>query len=329
MYISRDGYGQHNGRVAKTDWQNSGFHWVKGRPESMSGSEPRSVKSAERVLDLLEFIGAGEDGVTFVQIGKELGIPKSSLHALLDVLHGREYVQLDEDTRKYSLGVKVWEAGRAYQRRHGMIELARPVLRAIVARVNETVQLAELAGRDNVYLDKADSTHPLRLQSQVGTRLPAYATGVGKALLAQLSNEEVRTRFGTGGLPVHSPTTLPTVDALIEELEITRERGFAIDNEEYSAGVFCVAVPVHEAAGPAGTAISVSVPVTRATEAGLSEMLAELARGSLEISATAGRRRADPNLEALTEVDFAARAIAGLVASGRYDLRFLKPPEAG
>lgn len=282
----------------------------------------RSVKSAERVLDLLETIGTLPQGGTFSGLSTTLNIPKSSLHALLDVLTTRGYVALDATTRRYSLGVRAWETGQAYQRHHSVIGVAEPVLAGIVARINETAQLARLVGSENVYLAKVDSSHALRLQSEVGTRLSAHATGVGKALLAQLGDDEVKARFPGPDLPVHTVNTLATTKTLLAELAATRARGFAIDNEEYTPGVFCIAVPVHAGEDRASTAISVTVPVSRATIDGLATALVLLAEGSLAISERCGSRRPDPQLHELCKPKAAAAALADMAGSGQYRLGF-------
>lgn len=290
--------------------------------KSLGVNAVRSVKSAERVFDLLEMIGTKREGTSFGQLNKELGIPKSSLHSLLDVLVARGYIELDPIRRRYVLGIRVWEAGQAYQRNHNVIDTARSVLEAIVGRVNETAQLARLAGRENVYLSKVDSTHVLRLQSDVGARLPAHATGIGKALLAELGDEEIRSLYGTGTLPTFTPSTIATVPALLEELAVIRRRGFAIDNEEYTPGVFCLAVVVYDTPDRATTALSVSVPVTRLVASDLPRILAAIAKGSLQISARTGGWSADQGLTALSDPAWAARAITEMLDSGRYHFDF-------
>jgi len=282
----------------------------------------RSVKSAERVLDLLEHIGTRSQGVTFGAIARELSIPKSSLHALLEVLTNRGYVELAPETRHYSLGTRVWETGQAYLLHHNVVREARAVLESIVARVNETAQLAKLAGTENVYLAKVDSSHALRLQSEVGARLSAHATGVGKALLAQLDDAEIYARFGRGNLPAYTRNTFSTTQALVEELAEIRRRGFAIDNEEYTPGVFCIAVPVYDASERATTAVSVSVPTMRAESEGLALILHVVAEGSLQLSARCGARRVDPVLNRLADPAHARAAIEALVNSSRYNLPF-------
>jgi DNA-binding IclR family transcriptional regulator len=227
-------------------------------------------------------------------------------------------LQFQPESRTYSLGIGLWEAGQAYHRSHNVLREAQAVLESVVARVNETAQLAKLVGSENVYLSKVDSPHPLRLQSEVGGRLSAHATGVGKALLSQLDTGDVQRRFGTGGLKTFTERTIPTVDALIEELALTRARGFAIDNEEYTPGVFCIAVPVFEAGGGASTALSVTVPVLRAERQGLARILAVVADASLQLSRRCGALKPHQLLVELTQTDAASRALDALVASGRY-----------
>ena len=282
-----------------------------------SDSEKRSVKSAERVFDLLEQIAGDRNGATFPELAKALGIPKSSLHALLEVLLARGYVDLDQHSRRYFLGLRAWETGQAYQRHSGMIGLATPVLQAIVARVNETAHLSRLAGTENVYLAKVDSSHALRLQSEVGARKPAHATGLGKALLAQLDDAEIDARFDSVQLTRLTGRTIVTLDALKVELHNSRTRGFAIDNEENDPGVFCLAVAVPGT----GAALSVAVPVTRASRETLTTVLQALADGACQIAVRSGGQP-DATLQRLANQAGAAAALETLVAGGLYPLPF-------
>ena len=282
-------------------------------PNETKSAAVRTVKSAERVLDLLEAVGASADGATFVRLSSELGIPKSSLHGLLEVLRNREYLELDIKSRTYKLGVRIWETGFAFQSQHDALKVAQQVLQFIAAEVNETAQYAKLVGSENVYLAKVDSTHALRLQSDVGTRLSAHATGIGKAILSRLSDDDVRSRFQSEKLEIFTPNTLPTISALLRDLEITRQRGFSIDNEEYTAGVFCIAVPVFDRTGSASTAISVSVPITRATPSGLARILATLAEASVKLSMSTGCNEPQHQLKLLSDPVNAALKISEYV----------------
>lgn len=117
--------------------------------ETAGQSAARSVKSAARVFDGLEYLAPLPQGAGFMQIGAALGIPKSSLHALLDAMPHRGYLVRDPERRRYRLGLRVWEAGQACPRHHDLLDVAREVLRATVAVVNETAQLAQLSGAEN------------------------------------------------------------------------------------------------------------------------------------------------------------------------------------
>jgi DNA-binding IclR family transcriptional regulator len=296
------------------------------QPKTAKKTETRSVKSAERVLDLFEAIGASDDGVSFTQLGQQLGIPKSSLFALLEIIEARGYILLNPVSRKYALGIRTWETGQAFQRNHSVLEYAAVVLEEIVQAVNETAQLARLVGHECVYLAKNESSHPLRLQSEIGMRLQAHATGVGKAIMAVLDDAEINRLYKTDNLPVYTPQTLIDVPALLTDLAETRARGFAVDNAEYTPGVFCLAVPVYKASGTVTTALSVSVPTMRATPKGLARVLEVISRGSCDLSKRLGRIRPDPTLMKLCDPAEAAAAISALTASNRYNMDFVQVP---
>lgn len=258
------------------------------------------VKSAERVLDLIETLAANERGLTFPALSQVTGFPKSSLHALLGVLTSRQYLAFDERTRLYSLGLRIWENGQAYLKSRDIVRDSLDAMNAVVAILNETAQLASLDGTENVYLAKVDSTHPLRLQSEVGGRLSAHATGLGKALLASLPDDEVRNRFSKKQLARMTPNTITTLPGLLQELAIVRATGFSVDNEEYTPGLFCLAVPIRDHLGQTAAAISVSFPLLRLNIDVATRGLTHLARASLDISARMGARTEDPTLSRLT-----------------------------
>lgn len=229
----------------------------------MTTPESTGVKSAARVLDVLEHLAATPDGVSFPTLCTELGLPKSSLHALLATLVDRGWVYLHESTRQYRIGVRAWQAGRSFAGLDALAQLAQPHLEAASAELNETVQLAVLDGTDNVYVAKVDSDHPLQLVSRVGARLPAYATGLGKVLLADLDPDELRRRMSGVEFQRFTDQTITDLGALENALDEARTSGFAQDEGEYTNGVFCVAVPVVDAIGTVVAAMSCSVPSPR------------------------------------------------------------------
>ena len=275
------------------------------------------VKSAGRALDLIEILAERSEGLSFTALLQTTGFPKSSLHALLAVLSARRYVQFDEATRLYTLGIQVWQNGQSFLGARDIVREVRPVMNEIAAALNETVQLARLDGTENVYLAKVDSTHPLRLQSEVGVRLSAHATGIGKALLANLSDDEVRHRFGEKPLRRMTQNTITNVAALLKELARIRAFGFAIDNEEYTPGLFCLAVPIYDHAGHALVAISTSVPIMRLSPEILTSGLSLLCKASIETTKRLGGQHCDARLQALQEMSAARQALVdrGLIGS--------------
>lgn len=221
------------------------------------------VKSAQRVATALQFLANNPSGSSYSDLQRSLDLPKSSLHALLDTLVQTKLASFDKAAKRYALGPLVWELAVAFSNQLQIVPLALPHLERLGATFGETVQLAILDHTEVVYVAKTASRHPIQLVSNVGTRLPAYATGLGKALLACLSEEQIERLYPNPVLERFTPDTLTTISQLSEELETTRLRGYATDRGEYSSGINCIAVPIVTAANVPKAAISISIPVQR------------------------------------------------------------------
>jgi len=241
---------------------------AKPRREAEAGTSFQPVKSADRTLDVLEALAASGQRPTLGELARRLNIPKSSLHGVLRTLQARGWVQVDETGTRYSLGLRALRVGAAFVETDDAVALLAPVLDELAARFGETVHLGRLDGADVVYLAKRESVHPLRLFSAIGRRLPAHATALGKALLAQLDEDRLAALLPTP-LPRLTPHTLTDPDALRADLAAVRAAGYAVDREENSEGIICiaVAVPPHRVGHPgqpeATDAISISLPVSR------------------------------------------------------------------
>lgn len=225
-----------------------------------------SIKSADRALDLLEAVAAHPGGLTFTEVVDTLGWPRSSTHGLLATLTRRGFLVLDEPSRRYAVGVRAWEVGRSFLGGEDLATLARPAMQALRDDLNETVQLAVLDGRENVYVAKVDSSHPLALVSRVGARLPAHVTGVGKMMLSALPDDAVEALFEEVELRAYTPQSITDVRSLVAELRAIRDRGYSMDRGEFTRGVFCVAFPVRDSGGTTVAAVSVTVPDARVTD---------------------------------------------------------------
>jgi IclR family KDG regulon transcriptional repressor len=270
--------------------------------------ESGTVKSALRVLQIVELLTQHDSGLTFIELRARMGLPKSSLHGLLRTMRERGHLAFDEAERRYRLGVRYWEAGQAFMRGTDLTRLSKPYLEAASQRLNETVQLAILEGLDNVYIAKVESDQPLRLVSHVGSRLPAHATGLGKVLLAYLDEDELQRRLKGAKLARFTDRTISGKQELIAELAEIRARGSAFDHGEYTPGVFCAAVPVRDHRDAVVAAMSCSVPEVRVSEAVVEQVLSVLTTQAAALSAALGA--SEPRAEAIS-LDEARRRTGG------------------
>lgn len=245
-------------------------------------------RAVDRVLDIFEVLSEEPQGLSLSELARRLKAPKGSLHPIVRRLLARGYLRRQPTSGENGraeggalrLGMRLWNAGAAYIEHLDLVSVAQPIMRRLADQLDESIQLAVLDGVHNVYLAREDSNQPVRLVSRVGSRLYAHATGLGKVLLAALPDDEVRRRFSDRHLPRFTPNTLPTVDALCVELARIRERGYATDDEEYTPGIRCVAVPIRDRTGGIVAAMSISVPTFR-----FSERLRERAVSLLPITA--------------------------------------------
>ena len=224
------------------------------------GSATSQVKSAARVLDLLDDIAANGPG-TQLQLATRLGIPKSSLHALLRTMCARGWLDTDQTGSVYRLGVHTLTVSSAYLDGDPVLSRARSVMDEIAAATEETVHLGRLEGAEIIYTAKRESKHPLRMYSAVGRRLPAYMTALGRAMLAELP-EDVRDPLIPHQIKPVTTQTITDRNALLAIIDKAGQLGYAEESEESCLGVRCfgVALPFsHRSAD----AVSVAVPISR------------------------------------------------------------------
>jgi DNA-binding IclR family transcriptional regulator len=240
------------------------------------------VKSADRTLEILEAL-AGSGRRTLGELSRTLNIPKSSLHGILRTMAQRGWVETDPTGTRFGLGLKALQVGSAYLDTDDVVGLLGGILDDLAAAFGETVHLGRLDGPHVVYVAKRESIHPLRLFSAIGRHLPAHATALGKVLLAERSPDELDARL-PAPLPRLTRHTIVDRARLEDELAEVRARGYAVDHEENTDGIVCVAraVPVRR---PATDAISLSVPAARMDDERIALMAAALARAVDQVRA--------------------------------------------
>jgi IclR family KDG regulon transcriptional repressor len=262
-------------------------------PTTANRVEPRAkAKSADRALQVLEYLAKVPEGATFSDIARALDLPKSSTHELLAVMTDRSFLEYRPETKSYRIGIRTWELGQAFVSHRDVLTEARPVIASVAARLDETVQISVLDGLEEVYLDRVDSSQPLRVQAIVGSRAPAHTTALGKILLSDQREADVFNELRGRELTSLTPNTITAPEALIDELRWVRLMGFALDDEEHAVGLRCVAVPLRDHLGSTVAAISVAVPITRGSADELTDALLTLEHGAREISRKLGCDRA-------------------------------------
>ena len=223
-------------------------------------------KAVLRSIDILDYLSHSKKPVTLSAISKDLGIPKSSVFDIIHTLVHKEMVQMDEDTKCFSLDVHCFEIGSTYLSRTDIHTQARPVLKQLSLQTGETTFLAVENNGMIVYLDKEEGSSPTRTTCVIGDRNDMYSTGLGKAILATLPIEKIRQITGGGRLTAKTSNTKTTFDELMKDLEQIRQRGYSIDNREDNEAVFCVGAPILNQSGDCMGAISISAIYTSITD---------------------------------------------------------------
>ena len=204
---------------------------------------------------------AGGD-VTLSELSSSTELPLPTIHRLLRTLVALGYVR-QLPNRRYALGPRLIRLGEGANKQLGA--LAQPQLKMLVDKLGETANMAVLDSDMVIYVAQVPSPHAMRMFTEVGRRAHTHDTGVGKAILGELGDEQVRSIVSRQGMPTPTPYSIGDVDSLLSDLDKIRARGYAIDEQEQEIGVRCFSMAVPHA--PTPTAISVSGPISRVDEA--------------------------------------------------------------
>lgn len=226
--------------------------------------ESYEVNSISRTLKLLELLSQNPDGMTLTAISAETELNKSTVFRLLAALINHGYVVKEKSSSIYYLSLKMFELGSRAINSYGCLATIRPLLRALAEQTRESVHFVLREMDSVVYLCKEETTQSaIHMASRIGLRNPMYCTGVGKAILANLPEGERKAILENTFYERFTSHTILTAEELQRELALTRQRGYAVDQEEHEIGVCCVAAPILNGDGAAYAAISVSAPAFR------------------------------------------------------------------
>ena len=216
------------------------------------------IQSVARALDILHcFELESELGIS--EISRAMGLSKSTIYGLVNTLTTYGYLEQTSKTSKYKLGLKLFELGNVVQQRMDIRQEARPCCQLLSDKYRTTVHLATHSEGDLIYVDKVTaSSGSFVLYSQVGKRAPMYCTGVGKALLAHVSDSYLEEYIFSRPMVKITENTIDTREKLLKELAEVRELGYAKDNEEIELGLRCIAAPIFDSHHQPTFALSMS-----------------------------------------------------------------------
>jgi DNA-binding IclR family transcriptional regulator len=249
------------GRETKNG-SHSAIQRVKMRDGAPQGTY--KVQALDRAFAVLDLLGESESPLGLAQVATSLQLHKSTAHRFLMVLERHHMVERTSGG-KFRLGLRLFDFGNRAIEQYDLRDRAQPHLRRLVAETEETAHLSVLEQAHVIYIDKIEPARSVRMITRIGQSNPVHCTSVGKAILAFLPEERMadvirRTRFER-----FTSRTISNADALRTEIEKTRRRGYAVDDEELEEGLRCIAVPVLDAQRFPVAAVSVSGPSFRVT----------------------------------------------------------------
>ena len=264
----------------------------RGRPKAFNDkTDQNTVQALDRGLDILTHV-ALNPGRTLSEIAEDTGEAIATVFRALVTLQGHGMVEVDEPGQFWHIGPGAFLIGSTFLRRTSLIERARPILRGLMEQTGETANLGIESEGSVLFVSQVETHAALRAFFPPGTRSPLHASGIGKTLLAW--DPARLERLLAAGLAGFTPQTLTDPAALQAELATIRARGHAVDHEERTEGMRCVAAPIRNTFGEIIAGISVSGPVSRVTPERVPAIAAAVVEAAAAVSAALGARPIRP-----------------------------------
>jgi IclR family transcriptional regulator, KDG regulon repressor len=227
--------------------------------------DKKTIESVNRALNILELFDEHNAELGITEMAKLTGLHKSTLAGLVYTLESSGWLAQNQDTRKYRLGSRLIERAGVALRQLEAPRIARPYLAKLVETHNESVNLGILEGTTVLYVEHISSPQPLSIRVEIGKRGYIHSTALGKAILSAISPLEARELMQRIQYVTMTPHTIATADQLSAEIDLTRQRGFSVDDQENELGGRCVGAPIFSWAAKCVGAVSISAPVQRFT----------------------------------------------------------------
>ena len=233
---------------------------LRSEPAKIDGDTPTM-----RLFSLLEVIAEKDQFFSLQGLVEETGLPKPTLHRMLQQLESAGMLQRDGDGRQYSTGVRLRRLAENLLLNNTMHGARHVVLRQLVEEAGESGNITAFSGSEVVYLDRVETAAPLRFYLHPGSRAPVHASATGKLFLAQMTPLQRRRLLAHVPLERFTSNTITDFDALEREIETVKRNGYALDNEEFLPGLLCVAVLVPVKDGHSNMGVAIQAPIMRLT----------------------------------------------------------------
>lgn len=250
-------------------------------------AESKGSGTVGKALGVLDQVAAYGRPVRFSDLLAESEFPKATLYRFLQTLTTEGLLAYDPDRQTYSLGVRLVRLAHAAWAQSSLAPVARPYLDALSHRIGETIHLAQLDNAHVLYVDKRNAKRPIEMFSQAGKVGPAYCTGVGKAMLAFLTDADLARILPQQSYHRFTASTCGSQAELVADLEAIRSRGYAFDREEHEPGIICVAVPILTGKNRMLGAISVTSSTERTSLKQLESLVPDMSDATRKIAAEA------------------------------------------
>lgn len=262
---------------------------TKAVAKTAKSAGPYKLQAIDRAFSVLDLLGQSAKPMGLAQVTEALRLHKSTAHRFLMVLERHRMVERTPEGN-YRLGLKLYDLGNRAVQQYDLRDRVQPHLRRLVSEVGETAHLCIMEKALVVYLEKIEPSRSVRMTSRIGTSNPVYCTAVGKAMLSALPTGEATEILDRIRYVKLTKKTLMSEDALVRDLEKTRKRGYAVDDEEVEEGVRCVGAAILDNTGHPVAAVSVSGPSFRMTVQNVRLIAARLVECVQAISADLGYR---------------------------------------
>ncbi|MGY4479958.1 IclR family transcriptional regulator [Bradyrhizobium sp. USDA 3364] len=253
------------------------------------------VQSVDRALQIIETLAEDDEGYRLTDLAIRTGLSPSTVHRLLTTLENRRFVQFDREESKWHIGAQSFVVGSTFTRRRNCAAQALPYLRKLRDQTKETANFAVVDDESIIVVSRIESREIMRSLTKVGGRVAMIASGLGKAVLAAYSDDDVNAIIRRQGMPRLTERSIVRPGELFRELGIVRRQGYALDDEEARLGLRCVAAVVFNDCSEPFAAISVSGTAARLTDERLPEIGAIVHQVAAELTAELrGSRDARP-----------------------------------